>query len=71
MRHSEQRDCDWRHGELRISASGSVAKAMTRAALLAAVALSAAMIAFGQQAAVALGVNWTPFVGPQGVGFKV
>ena len=53
--YREQRDCDRQHGELRPSASRSVAKTMTRAAVLAAVALSAAIIAFGQQAAVALG----------------
>ena len=55
LRHREQRDCDRQHGQLRVSASGCGAKTMTRAALLAAVALSAALIAFGQQTAVALG----------------
>jgi len=51
LQRCEQRDCDRQHGELS-SASRAVAKTMTRAALLTAVALS---IAFGQQTAVALG----------------
>ena len=55
LRHCEQRNRDRQHGELRTSADGSGSKAMTRAAALAAIALSAAIIAFGQQTAVALG----------------
>jgi len=55
LQHCEQRDCDRQHGELRASADNSGSKAVTRGSVLTAVALSAALIAFGQLTAVALG----------------
>jgi tetratricopeptide (TPR) repeat protein len=55
LRHREQRQRKREHGELRIPAICYVAKTMRRVVFLAAFGSLAAMIVFGQQAAVAIG----------------